>query len=117
MCRCKRLASFILKGGTGKTTTVSNLAAALVALDKKVVMIDGDAQCNLTSHFIPMPPGMEDEDEKEEQEGEEKETKRRKKDELDDEQSSDAEIVVPEQKSESSSAADPFASLHVSDMP
>ena len=36
------------KGGTGKTTTTLNLAAALVKKKKKVLIIDLDAQCNLS---------------------------------------------------------------------
>lgn len=36
------------KGGTGKTTTVINLGRALVLLNKKVLLIDLDAQANLT---------------------------------------------------------------------
>lgn len=37
------------KGGTGKTTTVLNLGAALARKKKRVLLIDLDSQCNLTS--------------------------------------------------------------------
>ena len=39
------------KGGTGKTTTVLNLGAALARKRKRVLLIDLDSQCNLTSAF------------------------------------------------------------------
>ncbi|MDD3890971.1 MAG: ParA family protein [Bacteroidales bacterium] len=39
------------KGGTGKTTTVLNLAAALAKKKQRVLMVDLDSQCNLSSAF------------------------------------------------------------------
>ncbi len=37
------------KGGTGKTTTVLNLGTALAIMNKRVLLVDLDSQCNLTS--------------------------------------------------------------------
>ena len=37
------------KGGVGKTTTTMNLASALCAMQKKVLIIDLDSQSNSTS--------------------------------------------------------------------
>lgn len=37
-----------LKGGVAKTTTVVNMAAIMASKGKRVLVIDGDAQCNTT---------------------------------------------------------------------
>ncbi|MBQ9714136.1 MAG: ParA family protein [Clostridia bacterium] len=40
------------KGGSGKTTTCSNIGCALALAGKKVLMLDGDMQLNLTISFF-----------------------------------------------------------------
>ena len=48
----KTLTLFNHKGGVGKTTITINLSDALVDLGFRVLMIDADPQCNLTSFFL-----------------------------------------------------------------
>lgn len=40
------------KGGTGKTTTTVNLAAALSRAEKQVLLVDLDPQASLTEYFV-----------------------------------------------------------------
>ena len=41
------------KGGSGKSTTCSNIGAAMALEGKKVLMVDGDMQLNLSLSFFP----------------------------------------------------------------
>lgn len=60
-----RIALFNHKGGVGKTTSVYHLSWMLTKLGKRVLMVDGDSQCNLSilamgeegfeSHLINSP--------------------------------------------------------------
>ena len=47
-----RIAVINHNGGVGKTTLTVNIAAALASLGKRVLLVDSDPQCNLTSYLV-----------------------------------------------------------------
>ena len=47
------------KGGSGKSTTCSNVGYAMSAMGKKVLLIDGDMQMNLTLSFFDEEQALE----------------------------------------------------------
>ena len=48
----RRIVIFNHKGGVGKTTLTVNIAFELAALGKKVLLVDSDPQCNITSYLV-----------------------------------------------------------------
>jgi cellulose biosynthesis protein BcsQ len=50
--RAPRLVLFNHKGGVGKTTLTVNLAYALLEAGKRVLLVDTDPQCSLSSFFL-----------------------------------------------------------------
>jgi Mrp family chromosome partitioning ATPase len=55
----KVIAVYNYKGGCGKTTTCINTASVMThKLKKRVLLVDCDPQCNLTSFLYPEPPKL-----------------------------------------------------------
>ena len=48
----KKIVLFNNKGGVGKTTFLFHLGFALEHLDKKILFVDLDPQCNLTTYLL-----------------------------------------------------------------
>jgi len=49
----KTISIFNNKGGVGKTTLTYHLAHALAELGKKILIIDLDPQCNISTLSVP----------------------------------------------------------------
>ncbi len=47
------------KGGVGKTTVAANLAHSLANKQKRILLVDADSQCNLSSFFEPVDFSVE----------------------------------------------------------
>lgn len=54
--KCKIITVANQKGGVGKTTTTMNLGVALAKSNKRVLLVDGDPQANLSS-YLGVTPG------------------------------------------------------------
>lgn len=52
----RKIAIINHKGGVGKTTSVASLGAALAEMGQRVLIVDLDAQSNLTSSLLPTEP-------------------------------------------------------------
>lgn len=50
--KSKRFVIFNHKGGVGKTTLTVNIANALAKKGKRILLVDSDPQCNLTSYLV-----------------------------------------------------------------
>ena len=59
MSKTKVIAFANNKGGSGKTTTCSNVGCAMAMEGKKVLMIDGDMQLNLTISYFDEDTALE----------------------------------------------------------
>lgn len=59
MSKTKVIAFANNKGGSGKTTTCSNVGCAMAMQGKKVLVIDGDMQLNLTLSFFDEEKALE----------------------------------------------------------
>lgn len=59
MSRTQVIAFANNKGGSGKTTTCSNIGCVLSMMGKKVLLIDGDMQLNLTLSFFDEEKSLE----------------------------------------------------------
>ena len=59
MSKTKVIAFANNKGGSGKTTTCSNVGCAMATLGKKVLMIAGDMQLNLTISYFDEEQALE----------------------------------------------------------
>ena len=53
MANCKVIAVTNQKGGVGKTTTTANFGIGLAQQNKRVLLIDADAQGSLTLSRLP----------------------------------------------------------------